>query len=193
MTCTLRGTIPDETRFSEPRRYSSKHTASINLASYLRGQPQHPPCTEPRNPGQNQPSIRIPSTATIDPHPVSELTTSMSAQPRPRNLLRRLPLEIRLKIYPDALAMGWNYKLPNLFAALAEEPDLFEEATRVYLEINANIDCRNLIAYNSLLKKNEALKLEHLMIGCILTPYVPLLLEIREGFAAHLRWRKATY
>jgi hypothetical protein len=118
----------------------------------------------------------------------------MAAQPQPQHLLRRFPPEIRFNIYPHALAMGWDTKVPNLLAALQEEPDLFEEATRVYLNINANINCRTRSAYNSiLLKRKEVLKLEHLLISCPRNPYVPLLLEMREGFAAHLRWRKATY
>jgi hypothetical protein len=118
----------------------------------------------------------------MDPHPVSELTTSMSEQPQPSIEFSDFPPEIRLEIYPHALAMGWGASAPNLLVALAKEPDLFKEAKEVYLKINAKIHDRNRVAYSSIhLKTKEGSKLKHLLLSCTSAPYVPLLVELGKA------------
>ncbi|KAE9380139.1 hypothetical protein N431DRAFT_448944 [Stipitochalara longipes BDJ] len=81
-------------------------------------------------------------------------------QPPPTTILRKLPPEIRLRIYPHVLAQKWNNKLPNLLLAFREQPDLYAEAKEIYLEINREWNESNDLPVA------EHFKLKHLMMSC---------------------------
>lgn len=95
----------------------------------------------------------------------------MTPPPRTPSILHKLPAEVRLRIYPHALAVGWNDSAPNLLVALAKERDLFAEAREIYLKVNGTIHDGNARSYNTM-RLNGALKLRNLMLSCRAGPYV---------------------
>ena len=80
-------------------------------------------------------------------------------------LLYKLPPEIRVKIYPHALALNYNNQAPALLLALAKEPILYAEARFLYLKINARVDESNKEAFKARHSK-QLLQLRHLMLVC---------------------------
>lgn len=83
----------------------------------------------------------------------------------PPSLLYKLPPEVRMKIYPHALALNHNNQPPALLLALAKEPILYAEARSLYLKINARVDQSNREAFKARPSK-QLLQIRHLMLVC---------------------------
>jgi hypothetical protein len=100
------------------------------------------------------PSSRALRILSIQPHAMFDFITyiflqlklillSLLRQPQkasPPSLLYKLPPEVRMKIYPHALALNYNNQPPALLLTLAKEPILYAEARSLYLKINARVD-----------------------------------------------------
>jgi hypothetical protein len=87
----------------------------------------------------------------------------LSKEDSPSSLLYKFPPEIRIKIYPHALALNYNNQPPALLLALAKDPIMYAEARSVYLKINARVDQSNREAFKARRFK-QLLQIRHLML-----------------------------
>jgi hypothetical protein len=98
----------------------------------------------------NQPSIK------------KQQTTPSPTEPFP---LKRLPKELRLKIYPlnSALSLSYTNEPPPLLLALAADPDMYAEARHLYLTQNASISHSSQEAFRKW-RMSRILQLKHIRL-----------------------------
>jgi hypothetical protein len=69
--------------------------------------------------------------------------------------------EIRVMIYPEALAQGFGDALPPLLLALQENQDMYDEAYEVYLKISYTLTLHNCEEFRKIPRK-AMMEMRHL-------------------------------